>query len=355
MTPPDSEDDDTIRVQRTVVASRRTAPPWMLPVAAIGGLCLLAAAGVSLWWPRPAPHAVPAVPPAPALVAPAAPPAAAPAPPPAAPEFAVQTASQAQILAHVGTGLAIFRFAPDPRIVVMDFGSLLTQGRMLDRVAALNEKAGLPHDRVLTSPQLDAAIRAGGDTVATYYYGHDYSAQELVRFFALADAEHVALHPQEETLRRIMQQLGWFQPGVHAALISIPQAGTDPRLTMAARSAILQHELSHGLYFSDPAYAAYVHRFWDSALTAEERAAFRRFLGSQEYDTSLDDLMINEMQAYLMFTRDPDFFRPALIGMAPVRLAELQAAFARGMPAGWLRDTLLALDTEVTQASAPIR
>lgn len=349
MTPPDSDDDDTIRVHRAAEASRAAVPRWMLPVAAIGGLCLLAAAGVSLWWPQPTPHAVP--PPSSATPAPASP----PAPAPTAPEFAVQTASQAQILGHVGSGLTIFRFAADPRILVLDFGSLLTQGRMLDRVAALIEKAGLPHDRVLTNAQLDAAIRAGGDTVATYYYGHDYSVQDLVRFFALADAEHLVLYPQEETLRRFMQQQGWFKSGVHAALISIPQAGTDPRLTMAARSAILQHELSHGLYFSDPAYAAYVQRFWDTDLTAQERAAFRLFLKSEEYDTSLDDLMINEMQAYLMFTRDPAFFRPALIGMAPARLAELQAEFARGMPAGWLRDTLLALDTKITRVAAPSR
>ena len=81
----------------------------------------------------------------------------------------------------------MFRFAANPRILVLDFASLREQGMMLNRVAALVEKAGLPHDRVLTDSELDQAIHAQGDTVETFYYGHDYSAAALVRFFALAD------------------------------------------------------------------------------------------------------------------------------------------------------------------------
>ena len=95
----------------------------------------------------------------------------------------------------------MFRFAADPRIVVLDFPTLRQQGAMLNRVASLIEKAGLPRDRVLNDAELDAAIRAGGDTLETYYYGHDYPAAALVRFFALADAAHVALDPEEQRLR----------------------------------------------------------------------------------------------------------------------------------------------------------
>ena len=51
--------------------------------------------------------------------------------------------------------------------------------------------------------------------------------------------------------------------------------------------------------------------------------------------------MYNEMQAYLMFTRDPSFFTPDMAGMthgAVVRTAgPLSLA---GMPAGWLRNVL---------------
>ncbi len=253
----------------------------------------------------------------------------------------MQTADEAQIRDHVGTGLTIFRFAPDPRILVLDFASLYQQGRMLDRIAAMMEKEDVSHDRVLTDAELDKVIRRGGDTVATYYYGHDYSAAELVRFFTLADQEHIRLYPEEETLRRLLHQLGWFRPGAQGALISIPQPGANKQVTLAARSAILRHELSHGQFFSDPAYASFVQHFWQTALTPQERHRFIAFLASEEYDTSLHELVINEMQAYLMFTRNPAFFTPAMIDMTPGRLNELQAAFAHEMPRGWLRDKLL--------------
>ena len=36
----------------------------------------------------------------------------------------------------------------------------------------------------------------------------------------------------------------------------------------------------------------------------------RAFLGREDYDVRDEELMYNEMQAYLMFTRDPVFFTP---------------------------------------------
>ncbi len=65
----------------------------------------------------------------------------------------------------------VFRFAPNPRILVLDFASLLDQGRMLNRIAALVEKSGLPHDRLLTNFNPDRAgpweWRYGGDVFIT--------------------------------------------------------------------------------------------------------------------------------------------------------------------------------------------
>jgi len=240
--------------------------------------------------------------------------------------------------------LTVFRFAANPRIVVLDFPSLRMQGLMLDRVAALIEKAGLPRDRVVREAELLAAIHAHGDTISTYYYGHDYSAADLARFFALAKRDHVTLNPQEQRLHALISQLGWFAPGVQAGLITLPRLGANPYVTQEARSVILSHELSHGEFFSDPAYAAYVRHFWAHALTASERAGMRRFLGKEEYDTTDRTLMLNEMQAYVMFTRDPAFFRAADIGISDARRTQLQREFLAGMPPGWLKDRLARLN-----------
>jgi hypothetical protein len=254
--------------------------------------------------------------------------------------FTIETADEATIRTHVSAGLTVFRFARNPSIVVLDFSSLREQGRMLNRIAALLEKGQTPRGRVLNDTELDAAIAAGGDTVETFYYGHDYSAASLLRFFDLAAHDEIQLDPEEETLRRLLSQLGWLAPDVHGGLISVPRVGANGEVTQAARDAILRHELSHGEYFSNPAYAAYVHQFWLHELTQSERDGVRNFLASEEYDPKIEDLVENEMQAYLMFTRDPEFFVPAKVGMSPERLAELQAAFHRHMPKGWLRDAL---------------
>ena len=94
-------------------------------------------------------------------------------------------------------------------------------------------------------------------------------------------------------------------PPGRGGLISLPAVGSDPRITAAARAVILRHELSHGEFFSSPEYAEYVREFWMTELTGEERGSVRGFLGKEDYDVREEELMYNEMQAYLMFTRDP--------------------------------------------------
>lgn len=295
-------DDRTIKLRRPAPRRRRRLP-FALAVFAL----LLLGLGAALFW-RPAP-----------------------------PSFVLRTAGVAEILATRSDGLTIFSFADEPRILVLDFASLRTQGLMLNRVAALIEKAGLPRDRVLSDMALDDAIRAGGDTMETFYFGHDYSAAELARFFALAARQGVALNAEERTLAALARARGWLAPGADGALISLPNAGLNPFIDAAGRDTILHHELSHGAYFTEPAYAAYTQRFWRDTLSAAQRAGFRAFLGSEGYDTGIEDLMMNEMQAYLMHTADPRFCTPAALHLTPAAMAALQAAFLRGMPPGWLR------------------
>ena len=141
------------------------------------------------------------------------------------------------------------------------------------------------------------------------------------------------------------------EPNPDAGLITLPQIGADEHVTARARATILHHELSHGEYFTDPAYAAFVHRFWLQTLTEAERQRIRAHLHSLGYDPAQDDLMENEAQAYLMFTDDPEFFKPEMVGMTKARLSELRIGFWRAMPPGWLRDSL-ASDLAVTKAAA---
>lgn len=247
------------------------------------------------------------------------------------PAFAPPLADEAAILLARPTRLTVTRWAPDPAVLVLDFPTLAEQGRTLNRVAALIEKIGQPRGRVLTGEELARAIAAAGDTPETYYYGHDYDAADIARFFALADRDAVRLGPEEERLRGLARAAGWLEAGASGALLSLPAPGGPVDLHM--RAVILHHELSHGEFFTRPAYAAWTRRFWQTLMSAAERERMRAWLASEGYDPGEEETMMNEAQAYLVWTMDPLFFAPSLVGMSEERAASLRAAFLAGRPA----------------------
>lgn len=69
---------------------------------------------------------------------------------------------------------------------------------------------------------------------------------------------------------------------------------------------IIEHELLHAQYFSDEAYRDAVTQFWHKSLNSKQRNAFRSQLHGL-YDSSNEDLMINEFQAYMAQSRDVDW------------------------------------------------
>ncbi|MCF3948469.1 hypothetical protein AiwAL_00240 [Acidiphilium sp. AL] len=246
-------------------------------------------------------------------------------------------AGEARIFSHVTRRFTVFRFRDDPLVLVVDCPGLHAQGLMFDRLAALIEKAAAPRDQVLTTAEFAATLAAAHASVGTYYYGDDYPAAAMRRFFRLARAEGVALNPQERRLQAILRRSGFLKPGANGAVISIPQAGAGHRVTPLVRAVILRHELSHGAYFTLPRYRAFVHRFWNDVMTAKERAAFRGFLTRQGYDPRERELIINETQAYLVFTRDREFFRPSAVGLPRATVDALRARFIAAMPDFWLK------------------
>lgn len=263
------------------------------------------------------------------------PPASAPNPPGSLPEASIAAATEDQLLALPADHESLWRFADDPAILVAIFPSLHAQALALDRVAEFVERAGAPHDRVLDDTALRAAIKAAGDDFDTVYYGHDYRAADLQRFFALAAQENIALNAQELALKAQLAAQGVLAPGADLALITLPPptAQLDPK----ARRTILRHELSHGLYFTDASYRAYVRNFWRNRIGGVEQARLRAFLASEGYDTNLEDLVENEALAYLIHTRDPRFFPPGTAGISDQALAAQRAQFVNGMPDDWLK------------------
>mgnify|MGYP006275523691 CR=1 FL=1 len=288
----------------------------MVPLIAAGAVAVIAIIGGGAWFVlRPAPVATIA---------------------PSPPAFVVRTAGEAEIARHEAAQLTIFRVADNPSILVLDYPTLRQQGQALNRVAALIEKADQPRDRVLHDEALAHAVEKSGETVESYYFGHDYGSADLVRFFALADRDGIKLGPDEEALRTLLRQEGMLDGSKRGALISIPRVGTDS-VDAFTRRIILRHELAHGEFFANPAYAAFCHRAWNDVLTAKDRAAFTKFLNGLGYEPSNHDLLVNEMQAFLMFTLDPRYINAALLGLPEAAFAGLRARFLAAMPDGWLK------------------
>lgn len=333
------DDDATVVLRRPPAGVARPAPPrrraalsWVLAlVLVLGG----AGGAAWLWLQRAAP------PPAPAPAAEAPPPRLDPA----------RLADPATILAHRAGALTVFRLAENPRILVFDFPSLAEQGRMMNRLAALVEKEGLPRDRVLSDAELAAAIAERGETEETFYFGHNYRVTHIARFFALAARDGIALNEDERRLAGILAATGVAPPGpdglprpaVEAAVISLsavenPHGNPSGRVAIDAgvRASILRHELSHGEFFTNPEFAAHVARWWRERLTEAERAGFRRFLAGGGYDPAEEEVMMNEAMAYLMHTPDPRFFNAGAIGVSEAALEDMRRRFRDGMPQTWL-------------------
>jgi multidrug efflux pump subunit AcrA (membrane-fusion protein) len=336
---PRPDDEATVVLRRpaagtTTPASRparRSALAWILAlVLVLGGV-----GGAAWLWLGRAP------PPAPAPVAEAPPPRLDPA----------RLADPATILAHRASALTVFRLAENPRILVFDFPSLAEQGRMMNRLAALVEKEGLPRDRVLGDAELAAAIAERGETEETFYFGHNYRVTHIARFFALAARDGIALNEAERRLAAILAETGVApagpdglpRPVAEAAVISLsavenphPPPGGRMAVDAGVRASILRHELSHGEFFTNPHFAAHVARWWRERLTEAERAAFRRFLAQGGYDPGEEEIMMNEAMAYLMHTPDPRFFNAAAIGVTEAALEDMRRRFRDGMPQTWL-------------------
>lgn len=233
--------------------------------------------------------------------------------------------------AHRAAVPTLLRLAGNPAVFLLDFPSLDEQGAALNRVAALVEKAGQPRDRVLTAAEMAAAIAASGDSPATYYYGHNYRGRELARFFELARRDGLTLSAGEawvETQYRLAR--GLVPAEQEISIVSIAASGD--RLDPSARASILRHELSHGLFATRPAYAAHMRRVWEERFTEPERAAFRTFLAREGYDATIEAVMVDEAQAYLLHTPDARFFAPAHLGMTEAQVARLRALMRDGAP-----------------------
>ena len=254
----------------------------------------------------------------------------------------LELADEAQLLAAPRDVLRVLRFRPAPSILVLIFPSMHAQAASLNRMAAFAERGSAPHDRVLDDAGLTKLIAARHAEFDTLYYAHDYRAAELARFFAVAARDAIHLRPEEQMLRARLAEAGALAPDSGLAAISLPPdvAGTLDAGTLDTRGrrALLVHELSHGAYFTDDAFAAAIRGWWDHTLTIRQREVFRQMLARADYEASDEDLMRNEAQAYLVFTPDARLFNAQDLGVNDAELRTLRDGFPLAAAPAWLRN-----------------
>ncbi len=241
--------------------------------------------------------------------------------------------------------LTVWQMAENPSIYIFDFPGLTYQGRSFNRITQFTEQQTTePYPKVLSNQELARYVEAARRTQADFAFGHDVLISELVQFFNFALRDKVELNPEEIVIREFLMEQGlvrfWrgfyqaMKPGV--VVLAIPQTqdrkATEPMVSPGARYAILLHELAHGEYYANPHYAKYCQRFWYETMTENQRELFKRFLANFNYAVNNEELLINEMQAYLMFTPDPKSFSARKLGVSDAELQSLRETFRRGSP-----------------------
>lgn len=249
------------------------------------------------------------------------------------------------ILVSKSEHLAIWQYAGNSDIYIFDFPNLTQQGKTFNRITQLTEQYNEPYKRVLTNHEIERYLASIRRTQANMAFGNDVLVSELVLFFNLAENDKVVLNPEELMLLDFAVSQGlirvWrkFYQAVrpNAVILSIPQTQekrtNEPRITELARRTVFSHEISHGEFYSNPYYARYCAHFWNNVLTEAQRNVFKKFLSKYNYSVNGDELLINETQAYLLFTPDPSSFSAEKLGITDEELEGMRKAFRKGMPA----------------------
>lgn len=261
--------------------------------------------------------------------------------------WAIQPVSApvAQVLEAQSQSLNLWQLADNPEVFIFDFPGLAYQGRSFNRITQFTEQQfSEPYPRVLNNQELARYIQASRRTQTDFAFGHDVLVSELVQFFNYALRDKVELYPEELVIRDFLLEQGlirfWrgFYQGLRpdAVVLAVPQVqarkSDEPMVTAQARATILLHELAHAEYYTNVHFRKFCQRFWYEILQPEQREAFKRFLANFNYAVANEELLINEMQAYLMFTPDRHSFSARKLGVSEEELQSMRNAFRSKVP-----------------------
>lgn len=267
------------------------------------------------------------------------------------PALEMTTARFEEIGPAQSKNLALWQFADNRDVYIVDVPGLTRLGRTFNRLTYfVGYQLPKAEPAVPSIPEFEAYLASLARSHASYAYGHDLVLQDVARFFSLAQQGGIALYPEESELLALLQAQQLLLPAEkpggalsfqpqrpRAALLGIPQIqsaqGDEPAVDAAIRNTVLLHELSHAEFITQPEYAAYVGKFWEKQLNTRQKQAFTGFLRHKNYATDNPYILYSEFQAYLMYTPHPGAFNAARLMFTEKELQALRTAFARQQPA----------------------
>lgn len=212
-----------------------------------------------------------------------------------------------------------------PSVILFDFRNYDIQDAYLKRLAFFVEKRGFVGR---LAPNQEIAPLHG-------WNAHDYKAEDLARFFALAEKQRFPLNPEELRLRDFLlaqglihKRGGGYGFSENGAIISISRESPD-----YLRRTFLTHESSHAIFFADARYRTFCIDLWNG-MPEEEKWFWKLYFGWMNYNTASSYLMANEVQAYLVQQapgRAGDYFTETLVERLLEHHPELEEKIARYM------------------------
>ena len=183
----------------------------------------------------------------------------------------------------------VFSWDRFPNVLVFDTADYGAQDDIFKRLAFFVEKPG--YAGTIPDPREIASLHG--------WNAHDYRAEDLAKFYSVAQEKGIALTAGEVILRQdlvdshIIQRQDTGYAPVGGAVISISRSSSD-----ALRRLLLTHESFHGVFFSLPGYRTACQEAWN-ALTQTEKDVWTEFFRYTGYDTANTYLTVNEFQAYV--------------------------------------------------------
>ncbi len=212
----------------------------------------------------------------------------------------------------------LFSWSVFPEFLLIDTIDYRFQNAMFKRLAFFVEKPGAA-GKLLTDSEME---KLHG------WNAHDYRAEDLCRFFNLAEETGFNLSEEEEILKMLLlenkiirnDQGGKEYLPSGGGILSISRE-SNPFL----RKVFISHEGYHGVFFSSKEFREKCGLIWNK--TPEDVKTFWKFfLAHKHYDISNSYLVINEFMAYnLQQTPDKgrdyffEYIIPALYDNYPSR------------------------------------